>query len=197
LAKSSLLKHGFKAKAERLALEYRSKLLIEPHGSLDGFDLAAFLEIPIYDATEFLNSPLEKARLAGSGENDCGWSALTMTPASGRKIIIHNPYHTLPRQQSNIMHELSHIICGHEEGPRYDFLIPLGMRSFDEVHEEEAKCLGATLQLPRVSLVWAAKKNMNNFEISEHFNASIEMVAYRLNTSGVLKQFKYQYIRDK
>ncbi|RZL60264.1 MAG: ImmA/IrrE family metallo-endopeptidase [Pedobacter sp.] len=190
MAKNNFLKHGFKAKAERLALDYRNKLSIKPHGALDAFALASFLKIPVYDASEFLNLPLEKAKLAGIGDEDCGWSALTMITGAGNRIIIHNPYHTLTRQQSNLMHELSHIICGHEPGSKYDFLIPLGMRSFNEVHEEEAKCLGAILQLPRVGLIWALKRNMNNSEMSDHFNASQEMVGYRLNTSGVLKQLK-------
>ena len=125
----------------------------------------------------------------GDGGFDCEWSALTMKTRLGNKIIIHNPYHSSGRQQSNIMHELAHIICEHTL-PTYDygFKIPMGMRHYNELQEEEARCLGETIQLPRKALEWATKANMSVPAIANHFLASEEMVSYRLNISGVTRQ---------
>jgi Zn-dependent peptidase ImmA (M78 family) len=192
LATKSILKRGFKAKAERLAKEYREKLLIHPCALLCAFKLAEHLRIPIYSATELVTLTNEVNILAGSNGTDCEWSALTMETKAGNQIIIHNPFHSTGRQQSDLMHELSHIICKHKRSQtEYDFEIPFGMRHFDEEQEEEAKCLGATLQLARPGLLWSKKRNMTSEEIAAHFNASIEMVNYRLNTSGVARQSYY------
>jgi hypothetical protein len=192
VAAKSILKRGFKAKAERLALEYREKLGLSPHSPLCAFLLADYLSIPVYEATEFLVSNTDRDRLAGAGINDCGWSALTMKAGSGQTIILHNPFHTPARQQSNIMHELAHIICGHAfDILEIDVPIPIGMRNFNEVHEEEAKSLGSSLQLPRPGLLWGLKENMSVEQIAVYFNASVEMVNYRIRMSGAGRQHSY------
>ncbi len=189
MAKKSILKRGFKANAERLAIEYRSKLLIHPCAPLCAFKLSEHLSIPVCSATEFLKQEDEIALLSGTNGVECEWSALTMVTKAGNRIIIHNPFHSIGRQQSDVMHELAHIICKHEiKENTYDFAIPFGMRNFDEVQEEEAKCLGSTLQIARPGLLWSKKRDMDNHAIAEHFNASIDMVNYRMNTSGVSKQ---------
>lgn len=193
MATKSILKRGFKANAERLAIEYRDKLHLQPYSPLCAFKLADYFQIPIYSAIEFLTLPEEINILSGAGGEDCGWSALTMPTQAGNRIIIHNPFHSSARQQSNIMHELAHVICKHErKESALNIPVPLGMRHFDEEQEEEAKCLGATLQLTREGLLWAQKRNMNSTEIASFFNASPEMVSYRLNTSGVFKQLQYR-----
>ena len=112
-----------------------------------------------------------------------------MKNAAGDQIVINNPFHSTARQQSDVMHELAHIICKHERRQtEYDFEIPFGMRYFNEVQEEEAKCLGATLQLATPCLLWSRKRSMTHEEISSHFNASIDMVTYRMNMTGIAKQ---------
>ncbi len=192
MTSKSILKRGFKAHAEKQSVEYRIKLSLKQHDPLDAFALADYLQIPIYPATDLLASQVDKTLLMGSGENDCCWSALTMTTKAGNKVIIHNPFHSSARQQSNIMHELSHILCNHDHATaKYDFELPLGMRHFDEVHEEEAKCLGAALQITRPGLLWAMNRNMTQSDMANYYNASLEMVSYRLNTSGVIKQYSY------
>lgn len=193
MAKKSILKHGFKAKAERLAVEYRSKLSLNPADPLCAFKLAEHLGIGIFKATDFLKSDDEVVRLSGIGDNDCGWSALTMRAGSGNTIIIHNAFHTPARQQSNIMHELAHIICEHSlEGTIYETPLPIGMRQFDKLQEEEAICLGATLQIGKPCLMWALSCKMSDAEIAAHFNASEQMVTYRKRLSGAEKQQYYR-----
>lgn len=189
LAKRDILKRGFKANAERLARQYREVLHIHPCAALCAFKLAEYLQVPLCKSAEFLNLPDEIATLSAASGIDCGWSALTMVAKSGTRIILYNEYHSEARQQSDIMHELAHVICKHERQQKeYDFEIPFGMREFDEVQEEEAICLGSTLQLPSPALLWAKKRNMTHIEIATHFNASQDMVKYRLNMTGVAKR---------
>lgn len=189
MAAKSVLKRGFKANAEKLAKQYREDLNIHPCAPLCAFKLAQHLQVPVFSAMEFVKLPEEINLLSGSTGNDCEWSALTMTTKSGTRIIIHNPFHSVARQQSDIMHEVAHIICKHEHDQQYyDFDIPFGMREFNELQEEEAKCLGSTIQLATPCLLWANKRNMATEAIAEYFNASTDMVTYRMNMTGIAKR---------
>jgi Zn-dependent peptidase ImmA (M78 family) len=184
LAKKGILKRGFKADAERKAKAYRVELSIHPCAPLCAFTLAEHLNVPVYPATDFLTTSHDINKL-----NDSEWSALTMITKTGNRIVIHNSFNSVARQQSDIMHELAHIICDHKRGQsEYDFEIPFGMREFDELQEEEAKCLGSTLQLPTPCLLWAKKREMQPEAIASHFNASVDMVIYRMNMTGISKR---------
>jgi len=189
LATKSILKWGFKAKAERLAKQYREELKIHPCGVLCAFKLAEHLSIPIHPATKFLTLENEIEWLSNKSE----WSALTMPNFEGTKLILHNPFHSNARQQSDLMHELAHIICEHKhEEVYYETPLPFGMRNYNTEEEEEAKCLGSTLQLATPCLLWANKKGLNTKAIAEHFNASMEMVTYRMNMTGISKRAYYK-----
>jgi Zn-dependent peptidase ImmA (M78 family) len=183
------LKHGFKANAERLALTYREALNIHACGALCAFKLANHLKINIHSATEFLTKQEDLSILSGGEKGVSEWSALTMDTKSGNKIIIFNPFNSEPRQQSDIMHELAHIICEHKH--KRDKLpeinIPFGLREYDPEMENEANCLGSTLLLPKSCLFWARKSNLSIEETAERFNASQEMVKYRRNITGISK----------
>lgn len=191
MASNKILKRGFKAESERIAIQYREALGIQPRESLCAFKLADHLQIKIYSATEFISSPAEINLLSGS-ERGSEWSALTMSTLKGNRIIIHNPFNSITRQQSDLMHELAHIICNHKHSQvEYSHSIPFGMREFNKEQEEEAKCLGSTLQITRQGLYWAKKRNMKIEDIAKYYNASVEMVKYRLNMSGVERQISY------
>lgn len=193
MATQTTLIRGFKAKAERIATDYRKKVGVHACAPLCAFKLAKFLNIPVYSATEFIEDPSERRKLAGIDCEEYGWSALTMVTKAGNRIIIHNDYHTPARQQSNIMHEIAHILCKHEVKPPPQGLnLPLGMRDYDRIQEDEAIYLGATLQLSRPCLLWAKKRNMTNAEIAAHFNASPEMVNFRMGSTGVNKQYTFR-----
>jgi Zn-dependent peptidase ImmA (M78 family) len=180
LASTSILQRGFKAKAEKIATECRENLGIHACAPLCAFKLAKSLKVDVFNMTEFLKNETEIE----------GWSALTMVTKKGNRIIIHNNFHNPFRQQSNVMHEIAHILCEHKikELPK-GMNLPFGMRDFDKLQEEEAIYLGATLQLSKPCLLWAKKKNLTNDEISRHFNCSIEMVKFRMSTTGLNKPF--------
>lgn len=188
MATKSILKRGFKADAERKAKAFREALSIHACAPLCAFKLAGHLSIPIYSALEFVTES-NISLLNGADGREPEWSALTMTTEKGNRIIIHNPFNTAARQQSDIMHELAHVICEHKTSQvSYEFDIPLGMREFDEEQEEEAKCLGSTLQLSSPCLLWAKKRNMDVESMASHFNASVEMVNYRMNITGISRR---------
>lgn len=191
MAKKDLLKKGFKPHSERLAENYRKELGIHPCGALCAFDLACHLSIPVYPATKYLSDTKHLDLLKGENGMLDEFSALTIPTATSDRIIIYNPFHSKARQQSDVMHEIAHVICDHKRSQiDYGFKIPIGMHEFDEVQEEEAKCLGATLQLAKPCLLWARKRSLTTNEIASHFTASLEMVQYRANMIGLYRSYR-------
>lgn len=189
----SILRRGFKAEAERISEKYREEIGVSKFNPLDAFTLAKHLEIPIFTVNEAFADNLDSPYL--SKLNDTSrFSAVWMPNKDGDKIIIHNSNHSNKRQQSNIMHELAHIICGHEipeEAAKLCHL--LSLHYFNKEHEEEAKYLGSCLQITRSGLQWALKQDYSHEKISDYYTASIDMVRFRLNTSGVLIQRNHRY----
>lgn len=192
MAKKSYLKRGFKAKAERMSKKFRHELGLNFNEPLCGFELANHLNIEVIDPEKLGFNSDQLDILMGNEKDSSGWSALTMTDQNNRKIIIHNSRSSKARQQSDLMHELAHIICEHEIYVPKGVVLPSYMRYYNKSQEEEAEYLGAALQLPRESLLWALTKGkMVKRDVAINYTASLEMVSYRINSTGILKQLKY------
>lgn len=185
-----VFKYGFKAKAERLAEQYREELGFSKFSPLDAFVLAKHLDISIAAVDDFENDLPDS--FLRTLRDTSKFSAMWMANEDSDKFIIHNNYHATKRQQSNLMHELAHVILQYEiseEAARLCFLT--GLHYFNKEQEQEAKYFGGCLQITRPGLQWALKRNFTDQKISDYYNASIEMVNYRLNISGVLIQRSY------
>lgn len=184
-------KRGFKAEAERLSEHYRSQLKNSKFDPLDAFALANHLDVPIVTVKSLFEG--NESHPAFSKLSDTNkFSAMWMPNEDGDKIILHNDNHSIKRQQSNLMHELSHIIRKHEVPENWAILCKqLGLHYYNKEHEDEAKYLGACLQISKPGLLWALKRNYSESQISDYFNASEEMVRFRLNISGASKQRYY------
>lgn len=193
MVKKNLLPRGFKAEAERKAIFYREELGIQPHEPLCGFILANHLKVQICKPLDIFPKNTIINDLIGTSEKDNGWSALTMTTRKGTKLIIHNNLHSPARQQSNLMHEMAHIIiCNHKykELPIDLELLSL-MREHNPQQEEEAIYLGSVLQIPREGLLWNLRQRKSFEEIANYYTASKSMVTFRVNSSGVKNQLSY------
>lgn len=181
-----LLRRGFKTEAEKTAEHYRAELNISKFGALNAFALAEHLGVLVAGISDIL--PEEEVKKLHNPAKQESFSALLTKNIDNDSVIIHNNLHSEYRQQSNLMHELAHYICGHEIPKEIlELNLPLNLRYFNPVHEEEAKYLGGCLQITRAGLMWKTKSNFSETDISDYYGASIEMVKYRLNTTGVLK----------
>ena len=142
-------RYGFKAEAERYADDYRSELSIAPHGPLCPRKLADHLCVPIFGIKANKRLPSEISRY---------WTNHPKNPFSGLiisdgsyKEIHHNDGSHPRRQNSNLAHELAHVILDH------DMDVPIkenGERAYDRTAEEEARWLGGALLLPRTSTIF-------------------------------------------
>ncbi|MBK9099494.1 MAG: ImmA/IrrE family metallo-endopeptidase [bacterium] len=186
------MKRGFKSWAEKKAEEYRILLGKKYYHSLFANELADHLGLKIITPQHIPNlSKKDSSILLNHDHNS--WSAITIKNYLGEYIIISNPSHSKKRQESDLMHEMAHIICEHTMEKikiRTDFPFPL--RDYNTEQEEEAKWFGGCLQVPRRALVQMIYKGLDINELSDHFSASIDMINYRLRMTGVEKQINWQ-----
>ena len=182
------MKRGFKAEAERQAIFYRRLLNLKEHDPLPARQLAEHLKIRLLTPKDILQITNELLNvLLITGRNS--WSAAIFVK-NDQHFIIHNPTHSNFRQESDLMHEIAHLICGHElkdlETAIKGCMLPL--RKYDKDQEDEAEWLGSCLQLPQKALFYHYKiKKMKEEQISKLFNASAQMVRYRISVSGIRK----------
>jgi len=187
MANNLSVQRGFKTQAEKISEDYRYQMGLTVNDPLDAFSLAEFLSIPIFTVDDAVDP--EFIALREKLNNTNLFNALWMPNVDGDKLIIHNQNHSLKRQQSNLMHELAHIIRNHETPTDIAILChQYNLHYFNKEHEDEARYLGGCLQIGRQGLLNSLKQKKSKEEISEQYNASLEMVNYRVNATGVMKQ---------
>lgn len=183
------LPYGFKAKAERIAAEQRALVGLSPASPIDPVQLLDHHKITVRTPAEVAALALmPRDTLQLLAENGGYWSALTVRTPAGI-VVVHNPLHERPRQHSNLTHELSHVLLKHTPGA-LQTIAGCVMRDFDEVQEDEARCLGDTLLAPRAALVAAARRRMNLQQTAAWLGASVQLTSYRANTTGIFRQYK-------
>jgi hypothetical protein len=190
------MKHGFKSQSEERAKEVRAVVRLPAVAPLPARLLASALKVPVLDPNDIpgLDGSARDQLLLNFCKN---WSAVTIFVKGGH-IIIHNPSHLPPRQESDIMHELAHLLCRHKP-TRLDRSagLPWISRTYDLEQEREAEWLGACLQIPRAALLLFIQRGCDNATIAAHFGASEEMVRFRRNTTGVDTQLSRRATRSR
>lgn len=179
------MKHGFKAQAERQARSLRKALRLSTSTPLIGTQLAEHLGVRISSANGIPQIPPEIREQLWEVDNT-SWSAFTISHVDHGKWVFYNPTHSRGRHESNVMHEISHVICDHEPSKFVTFNgCSLSLRTCDSEQEEEADWLCGCLKLPRESLLWAVRRGLTNEQIANHFVSSLDMVKFRRNVTGV------------
>lgn len=178
------MRRGFKAEAERLADRNRAQLGLQPHAHMSIRDLAAHLNIEIHPASDLVNpADLEELNRIQPG----AFSAAMFHLANERSVIVYNPYSEPGRTNSDIAHEIAHVLLRHDVRE----LQQIAGHTFftcNPEQEEEANWLAGCLLLPRALLLREAYAGNNPETIAERYQVSIPMARFRLNASGVLLQ---------
>lgn len=140
--------------------------------------LAKHLGIEVWTASQVPG--LDQACLDVLVEKDAdSWSAITLC-AGVKDLIIVNPVHEGGRRASDIMHEIAHIIIGHDPA-RVDvtedgFLI---LSSYNKQQEEEAKWLSGCLLLPREALLLIRRRATDPQVAEKMYGVSGQMLTFR------------------
>lgn len=178
--KSNKFRHrrGFMKEAQEYAKEYREELQLEENEPLCPFHLAKHLDIPVHKLSTHPNIPDNaKEYLMNGGANE--FSATTLVDGTYKEII-HNDAHHPNRQNSNVAHELAHIILGHEPRPP---MAGDGCRNFDRRMENEAKDLGCILLVPKPAALLAVEGFHTKDDAAEYFKVSTSLLNYCIQRS--------------
>jgi Zn-dependent peptidase ImmA (M78 family) len=184
------LRRGFKAEANRYAIELRKELGRQPHESLCPWSLANHLEIPVLALSELSALQPHAVSVLFNGYQD-EFSAVTVF--NGRKrLIVHNDAHHQYRQAANIAHELSHAILLHPPTPPFK---GNGERNYSEEvkeFEDEANWLGPALLISQEAALHIASSGVTMAQASQIYNASEPLIRMRLNVTGAIRRTSYQ-----
>jgi Zn-dependent peptidase ImmA (M78 family) len=181
------VRRGFKAEAERVAEQVRTEMGRRPSDQVDAVDLAEHVGASVRCADELTS----REKLETLEEIQPGaFSACTFT-ISDKHVIVYNPLASPGRTQSDLAHEVAHILLGHEM-KSVETIGGLTFFTCDAEEEQEANWLAGCLLLPRRLVYLAAKRGLGGPEIAEAYNVSEQMASYRLRTTGVLRQLGVQ-----
>lgn len=177
------MRRGFKAEAERQAEQIRTAMGKRPYDGLDAVELARHIGAEVRCADELTN----REKLEALEDLQPGaFSACTFTVRE-RHVVVYSPLASAGRTQSDVAHEVAHIILKH----RMNSVQSIGGVTFftcDATEEQEANWLAGCLLLPRRLLLVAAKRGLDSAAIASAYTVSEPMAAFRLRTTGVLRQ---------
>lgn len=185
------LKRGFRADAERMALQIRQDMRLRPFDPLDLRALAAKHGIDIVAADSLVpRADLEELeRLQAFAFSACTFDV------DGAQVIVVSPLRSAARQTSDIAHELAHILLGHQLTEIRE-IAGITFRTCRTDQEEEATSLGGTILLPRPLLIRAVGRGMSIDQIARAYGVTADMARFRVNTTGVMKQLSARGARS-
>lgn len=178
------MRRGFKTWCEEEASRFRKVLELKEYEALTWEELSSHLEVPVVDAS-ILNISDEDRQQLYKKDPSC-WDAFTLPVGEGQHMVFYNSNQPARRNTNTIMHELAHLICKHVPTKILNFAFPV--RTYDPVQEDEADWLAGSLLLPRAALLHLLKKGMRKENIADQFQVSMELLQYRINMTGVLRQ---------
>ena len=180
------MQRGFKSRCEEMSNSLRAEFGLREVDPLLPAQLASYLDVFIWQATE-LGLDEDDSRQLLEVDSD-SWSAITVS-AAGREAVITNPRHRAGRLSSDVMHELSHLLLGHD--PTTLYIIGeegLALREFDQPKEQEADWLAGALLLPRGALFAIANGEAAYDTVQHTYGVSRQMLEFRLRVTGVQRQ---------
>ena len=181
------MERGFKSRCEEMAKSFRVRLGLETAAPLPAETLARHLDVLVWRVSEIGLSAGDLRRL--TVEDAGSWSAIAVS-AHGRDAILVNPAHSSARYSSDVMHELAHLILNHE--PSSMFFVgdgELALRNYNRAAEEEADWLAGALLLPRDALVRLSRRRVPMKAACGAYQVSRRMMDFRMNVTGVRRQF--------
>ena len=176
------LPHGFKTWCENSAGGYRRELSLARTSPIDPRSLAAHLEITVWGPADIPGLDAKVVRHLMASDS---WSAATLRNGDASLIIV-NTGHAPTRQNSSIVHEIGHIVLGHEPAKMY--ITPDGammMSEYNPENEEEADWFSAAVLVPRDALLDLVAREVSDRDAAKLYGVSLSLYQMRRNRTGV------------
>ena len=178
------LRRGFKAEAERLARDIWSAMSLAPQDKMDAIKLAKHVGCIVRPADALVDiAKLEKLYRI---QKDAFFACTFKLPGD-RYAIVFNPLMSDTRRNSDVAHEVAHIVLGHRLS-RLERLGDVAFLSCDKQQEDEAAWLSGCLLFPRFALIHDLRTGRKPGDIARSRVLSREMVDYRVRVTGVARQ---------
>jgi len=116
------------------------------------------------------------------------WSAITVV-CDDLEVIVVNPSHSAGRTSSDVMHEVAHLILGHESAQMFLSEDGFMLREYNEKQEAEADWLAGTLLLPRKALEHIKYNHIPLDKVTEDYAVSEQLFSYRCSMTAINRQF--------
>lgn len=180
-------RRGFKSQCERRSVEFRRQLGIQPEEALCADDLARTLDVTVWSTSDV--AALSEDNLAIlNDDSDDSWAALTLRIGT-KNLVVHKITPSIGRRNAVIMHELAHIVLGHELSEACILedgsLVP---GNFSQEQEDEADWLAGALLLPRPALMSIRKRYLSDQEACSQYIVSKAMLMWRLTMSSLRRR---------
>ena len=179
-----MFRRGFKSQCERSAVEVRRSFGLRSNAPLSATDYAAKSGVRVWSDKDIADLP-ESDRFQLTITDPDSWSAFVIRIKS-KHLILYNSAQSGPRVNSVVMHELSHILLGHELSSASlsedGHLLPV---IYNQEQEDEANWLAGTLLLPRPALVEIRMRDLTEAQAMQTYGVSEQMLKWRIRMTGV------------
>jgi Zn-dependent peptidase ImmA (M78 family) len=171
------VERGFKARAERLALEERRRIGLTNRCRLDPRDLASAHGVHVAPLSGL--STLSNKHTAHLHETEpSAFSGVTVVSDEGRLIVV-NDAHTPERQANTIAHELAHCLLEHPPTPLFGRF----GRELNKDHEDEADWYAGCLLVPGPGIEATMRLSGHDLVVAaNHYGISLELMRWRHNS---------------
>jgi len=177
-------RRGFKSQCERRSVEFRKQVGAAPTAPLLARDLARVIGVTVWSTTQIAGISREHLDVLNDQVDD-SWAALTMRVGASN-LIVYKPVQSAGRRNNAVMHELAHIILGHELAQACllddGSLVP---GNFDQEQEDEADWLAGTLLLPRSALMSIRERHLVDSDACLEYGVSQDMLNWRIRMTGI------------
>jgi Zn-dependent peptidase ImmA (M78 family) len=173
------VRRGFKAEAERLALDERRELglaatdRLDPHALAERYGIAIW---PLVRLRAVIPDDVEHLLVVDAA---C-FSAATVI-RDEKVAVVYNEGHAPSRCANSITHELAHIILEHPPTNAFD---AFGNRNYPKELEDEASWFAGCLLVPKDAVRPVMSGHGNDINrAAEHFGISVALMRWRVNAT--------------